>query len=231
MPKHFSRDDLQISDRLLPRHNVVPSIDIDFRCRGVCGRCQFISDRSKQRCKKMACLDYRFCPLHLPPAVHLYIGAKSRHLSSLNPPIHERGVYAADSNRALNVYGVEDGIPIVADNLTVFKKGDLVDVYGGERMTKKELDKRYVDDDAVATYAYSKGRSAIDGYCASTALAYANDPYDPNSADPHKFSAAKRAANIRISHSKHGHMWQGVALRDIKHGEEILNYYGRSYWQ
>lgn len=176
---------------------------------------------------------------HLVEDKHLYIGQRSRHLQEdLGSPIEGRGLYAVASASELRRAGVRNGIPNETDTV-VFRKGQEVDTYSGERMSKRDLDARYVEDDVVARYTVSadsevksyrgkrtskKWRSdhgtSIDALCASTAASYANDPMVPG-------DQRSDDANVTIRGSE----FAFKATRDIRHGEEIMFSYGNEYWE
>jgi hypothetical protein len=225
------RGTLTLSARLSPRRNPVPQVDglTDVRCKSVCGtRCWVTNPSTRRRCKRKACVDYRYCTQHLVDALHLYIGRRSRHLSSLSPPSAGRGLYAVASAKHMRDHGLAGGVPTVDGSTVVFEKGDILDTYGGEIMSKAEIDARYVHPDTNASYAISEGEHGVDAFCASTAGAYANDPYDPKK--PNAFRAAEKAANIDIVFDGR-RAFDMRATKTIHHGEEILYHYGRSYWQ
>lgn len=220
----------KLSKRVSTRKNEVPKRDMVFRCKGVCGvQCWSVNPRTGRRCRRVTCLDYRYCTQHLVNERHLYVGKRSRHLSGLHPPIGQRGLYAAENNSHLRRFGVQDGMPNEDEDTIVFNKGDLIDIYGGEMMDKKELDDRYIHMDTNANYAISDGDHAVDAFCALTATGYSNDPYNPNTARP--FAAARRNENANVTFDADTNTFSMHAVKDIHHGQEILYHYGRIYWE
>lgn len=180
------------------------------------------------RCRRKPCVDYRYCTQHLINVVHLYIGKNSRNLRRRRRQVEGRGLYAVSGSGDLKHAGIDNGIPNVDRGIVVFRDGDLIDVYGGEMMSKNRIDRRYRDPNAVATYAITSRKHGVDAYCASTAAAYANDPYNPDLPDP--YNTARARANVEMHYDRANRTFEMYATKDIRHGEEILLHYGREYW-
>lgn len=154
--------------------------------------------------RKPLLLDYRYCSRHLKSDRHLSVKSTSKHLQSLKPPVVGKGLYAVGKNESVT-----------------FRKGALVDVYGGEVMTPEEIDARYAESD-IAPYSIvdHEEDNGIDAMCASTAAAFANDPRG----DP------KSSANVASMYDDGLEAFVLLATRDIKGGEELLLDYGPEYW-
>jgi hypothetical protein len=221
----------KLSKNLAPR-GIPTSKGIIYKCKSLCGdRCWYINPSTHNHCRRTPCVDYRYCPQHLMSEKHLLVGKYSRHLRSLNPPVDGRGLYAIANAATLKQRGMTDDIPNIYKRAIIFKKGDLIDYYGGEYMSKKENDARYVNAKTGTTYSVGEidgGANVMDAFCASTAGAYANDPYDPRNQDP--FAKARTDANIEVRSKKGSRNFPIYALKDISHGEELLYHYGEDYW-
>lgn len=236
LPAGHDRRSLRIGKR--PRYDRTNCVDATgdvYVCRPVCGKqCWYVNPRTGTRCRRKTCIDYRYCTQHLIDEKHLYIGARSRHLNSLSPPIPQRGLYAVRDGKTLKELGFESrGVPNTNMRDTVFRRGDVIDVYGGEQMTKEELDARYEYPDAVASYSVNDYDRTIDAFCATTAGAYANDPYDARDGED-RFLMANRKQNAAAVLQRRGEfngLFVMKALRAIHHGEEILYSYGPEYWE
>lgn len=107
-----------------------------------------------------------------------------------------------------------------AGTANVFDVGDVIIPYDGEIITKQQLDQRYGDDE-IAPYALEREKTDppdfIDAACERGLGAFAN--HKPES-----------EANAKYSH----HSEKGmaiVAIKPIKHREEIFVDYGEDYWE
>lgn len=198
---------------------------VTVSCKSACGRCSAIVRSTNRRCAKPACIDFRYCVMHLASLKHLAV-VMSRHVPGT------KGLYAVTGA----IYKKKtDGTPKEDANVIVFRRGDHIDEYGGERMTKDELNARYEDreDRETAPYAMSRPDGAVlDAMCARTAIAYSNDSTPDvarllslsRDAFATAYNAGSNADNMKAKN--------GVfeASRDIHHGEELLWHYGADYW-
>jgi len=100
----------------------------------------------------------------------------------------------------------------------VFRKGENIIKYIGERISKKELEKRYDYGgyDVTAPYTLNINGRNVDASCKRGLGAMANAT----------FGMDKRHQNARLD--ENGHV---VATKDIKDNQEILVDYGQDYWK
>lgn len=212
----------------------------------ICGRCTAISKSTNNRCARRTCLDYRFCMQHLQSTAKLAI-APSRRLRDIHVPGNALGLYAAHPNFRLAKDRKKYPILHQEHADTVFRKGEVVSVYGGEVLTRAQFDDRYLDPNDMDTAAYglsmSRGSDVVDGLAAAGAASYSNDPvniaalmsrardrahfrqlYDENA------SSAEIRALINVRTRQRDKAMELVATKPIPHGSEILWTYSNGYW-
>lgn len=190
-----------------------------------------------RHCRRRSCFDYRYCWQHLASEKHLLI-APSRRLASFGIPGNPLGLYAvADS---------KDRVPVKKPQEIVFKKGEMIDMYGGEEI---DPDERYPDpkNRETATYAVTAADGTVyDALAAAGAVSYSNEVVDVRDLmERHKtkagFVRAYKAAEKK-EYGPHGHANIGVAnsgggmikfkaTRPVSHGQELLWTYGSEYWE
>jgi len=100
------------------------------------------------------------------------------------------------------------------------KKNDVIAWYGGERLTKQQLDARYGDD--TAPYAIGNtDEDLIDGACNRGPGVYSNHE-----------TGARQNADLVASDNAYGEpIIEIVARKAIPANTEVFVNYGRSYWQ
>lgn len=155
-----------------------------------------------RRCRKRACVGVPYCWMHLRSQLHLRIKASS--VASAG-----KGLFAED--------------PRAAPNAIVFRPNDIIVVYGGERVTRAELEARY--GDYTAPYGLQiYGQHYEDAACRRGPGALANHAPSP-------------VANARYSYQKPRQRQQQQqppvavlkATKAIRNGQEILVSYGPHY--
>lgn len=106
-------------------------------------------------------------------------------------------------------------------NKVVFKKGEKIADYGGEVLTKQQLDKRYPGD-SLAVYGLQINKNRyIDARSTKAGVArYANDP-----------RGSGKSANAKLKISRATNKGKLEATRPIKENQEVLASYGREYWR
>ena len=174
-----------------------------------CPPCGALTKRGT-RCKKRACLDSRYCWVHLKSNDKVVIG-KSR------VPHGGLGLFCWTSQ---NIGPIERR----DKNDPVFKKGDKITEYGGNVLSKRVLDEWYdyktpegKTIETTAPYGLeveADGKQFYDAACMRKAGAYVN--------------ATKGTGKIRNAKLDKGALY---ALRNIYKGDEILTSYGRHYWR
>jgi len=164
-----------------------------FSCTIQCQQCQ-AETTSGKRCSNRTCID-KYCWIHLRKIKHLRI-KKSLLLNA------GRGLFADDGTKSQDI---------------VFKKNDRIlsniTLYNGEKVTGKELDKRYGDD--TAPYGIGMGSVYEDGACVRGAGSMANH--------------SPKQANAKLSFDSKNKVFSVKATKNIKNGQEIYVNYGRDY--
>ena len=203
--------------RISPRRG---SKQPDLTAPRICGmQCVAKSKSTGQRCRRRTCIDYRYCNQHL--VIHKHLAVRmSKRLKELGVP--GLGLYAQDPSRTV-----------------VFKKGAIIGEYGGEKMSRDDWNRRYNDPEDKDTGTYSAGSgnkgSVFDGIAAASAVSYANEPSDVAKLLGKSTSYAdfkRRYPDVRgnVSTRSVKGVMKMFALKDIRHGEEILFNYGPEYW-
>jgi len=210
----YGNSKFYLSKRNTKRRSRLPKTQGDIVCKSVCGICKGRT-KNKRRCTRKTCMDARFCPAHLKIYKKLMI-APSRHLRSAN--VNGHGLYAVRPTGAV----AKDDLraPIFDGETVIFKKGDEVDRYCGEKMSKTQVDERYDEDgeEGQGNYTMPIDENVfIDSQCAATSVAYAND------------YRGVRGAKTNCVPENRGDYIVFVAKNNIHHGEEILISYGRGY--
>lgn len=110
-----------------------------FSCPLQCQRCEARNTTGRQ-CKRRVCIGVPYCWLHLEKKEHI----KIKDAGDLG-----KGVFAWDSSKPANTI--------------IFRKGDKITRYNGEKVTENAIDRRYRDK--TGPYAILRGRLAEDGAC------------------------------------------------------------------
>jgi len=170
-----------------------PDGKVQFKCKL---KCQTCISRTKKgtKCKKKTCVGVPYCWIHARYNKHLAV----RYSNLIEG---EKGLFA---------FGKRDKV--------VFRKGENIIKYIGERISKKELEKRYDYGgyDVTAPYTLNINGRNVDASCKRGLGAMANAT----------FGMDKRHQNARLD--ENGHV---VATKDIKDNQEILVDYGQDYWK
>lgn len=169
-----------------------------FSCDLVCERCTAELVNGRQ-CARTVCIGLPLCWQHL-----LSCRGYGRGLKIKDSPIAGKGLFAWSK---------------IGGNDVVFKGGDTIMVYEGERLTRAQLDQRYGKDD-LAPYAVGLNREDIDAACRRGAGSIANGAFTKQGANA-KFDS-RMEGGVRVVRLR--------ATKNIKHGQEVLVLYGDKYW-
>ena len=175
---------------------------------------------------------------------HIYFEGEKHLLISKSRRLHQLGV------NAMGLYAYTgkiekdaNGFPKIDMNTRVFSKNDIIDEYGGERLSDSQFDVRYADPNDFETASYAikgLGNVIFDGLAAATALSYSNESIDveklmkkyPKQADfeyhYRQIASKDSKANAKLKDSVRAPRM--VAARNIYKGQEILWNYGAEYW-
>jgi hypothetical protein len=170
--------------------------NVVFQCNLECQRCIGLN-KSGQRCKRKVCIGLPYCFTHLTQCLHLKI-KQSNLVNNAG-----KGLFAWDTNKN------QDEV--------VFKRGNLICEYGGEFITREELDERY--GEKTAPYGIEINRNLCqDGACKRGIGVIANtaNTKRENNAEFYLSTRPQRMIKLR-------------ATRPIKNHEEILVDYGNEY--
>ncbi len=171
------------------------------------------------RCRRNTCLNSLYCFQHLITICNLRI-FRSNHLESMG--IDGLGLYAYNRNKERTGEPIFKTNEIIGSGLT-----NDVSLYGGEILTKEQLDARYdyIDKDnracvTTAPYAIKPDGTNIflDAACKRGPLAYAND------------RRVLRGMNRVERNSMITPDGRLKALTNIFHNTEILIVYSSNYW-
>lgn len=185
----------------------------EFTCLLTCDRCTGTS-KSGARCSRRVCIGLPLCWQHLLSEKHVRVRASTI-------PAAGKGLFAMLTGPQLKRTG--RAAPVV------FRKGDRILTYTGELIGHRELTRRY-DDRSVhppveytAPYTFELERVApaafVDSACqrgAASLVNHTNRARDANAT----FRAVGRGRQARIDL---------VALKAIRHGDEIFAHYGPAY--
>lgn len=165
-----------------------------------CSQCTAVT--KGRRCKRKSCKTGPFCWQHTQLRLKLSVKKST----------------VAAAGLGLFVHNPKD------PQAVVFKEGDVVIDYTGQRMTKSELDRKYPGD-TDAPYAMEND---IEGYFV--------DAVKTNSGVARYANDCSPAGIERCNASLSGYHKEGVfklaiiANKDLKHGVEIFVSYGSEYW-
>lgn len=178
-----------------------------FSCELKCKRCAAIVKNGRQ-CGRTVCIGLPYCWYHLQQKEDIKI-KEGR---------HGKGVFAWDKSNS-NRRGAH------VDNKTVFRAGDKITEYTGEKISKRQVDERYGPGDTVtAPYGLQLPDGKIeDGACKRGSGTIFN----------HSRYAREQKAKLSYSRKMEGnrYVYNGVirATKPIKNGEEIFVNYGNDY--
>lgn len=105
-------------------------------------------------------------------------------------------------------------------NDVVFRNRDTIMIYEGERLTNAQMDLRY-DHKDTAPYAVGGGDSNVDAACRRGAGSLANGAFNRQTANAEY--TTRMEGGVRIVRLR--------ATKTIRHGQEILCFYGNKYWE
>lgn len=168
-----------------------------FSCDLICERCAG-KLKTGTRCTRTVCIGLPFCWQHLMTCKDDMHGLKIK-----KSPIAGKGLFAWSKEGRRDI---------------VYKPGETITLYEGERLTQAQLTKRFGDD--TAPYAIDVGGGVIDAACRRGAGAIANAPRNGGASNA-EFRSGKKAGM---------HVVKLVAIKPIRHNEEILCDYGEIYW-
>lgn len=168
------------------------SREIQFQCPLACSPCRYRFPDGR-RCKRKVCQGLPYCWSHTQTVLHL------RYQKSSIEGI--KGLYVWDK---------------AAGAAPVFKKGQRIVHYVGERVSAAELDRRYDYDghNNTAPYAIKK----LDAACLRGVASLINSPY----------GSGKRS-NVLFKDEGEGVVV--VAKKNLYHGDELFVHYGSDYWR
>lgn len=170
---------------------------IQFHCALECKTCRVKNTTNPlKRCSRTVCIGLPYCWQHLQSKYHLKIKL-SEHLKGA-----EKGLYAYDPKSTSGI---------------VFQPNQKIVRYIGQKITQKQLDKRYDYDGHNVTAPYAAYN--VDAACKRGVASLANDS-----------KPSSKSTNARFIKRRNGHIYL-YALKPIRHGDEILVDYGESYWE
>lgn len=167
--------------------------NVSFRCNLECVRCVANNSNNGRRCMLQSCIGTPYCWIHLLSVKHLRIKSSEKQGAG-------KGLFAMSKEHD--------------DNEVVFRAGDIIIEYDGEKVQNEELDDRY--GDYTAPYGLKHGRYVEDGGCRRGAGTLANH-------------APRSRANARFSFSTRDKVFRLVATKNIRNNKEIFCFYGRDY--
>lgn len=164
-----------------------------FGCELQCGQCKGTT-RAGARCARTSCVSTPYCWTHLLKERRLRVAPSGL-------PGAGRGLFAADRG--------------AAPDAVLFRKGDVIIEYGGEPLTRQQLDARY--GDFTAPYGlHVHGALYEDGACVR----------GPGTLTNH---APTRRANAKYAFSRSLGRGVVVATKPVRNGSEVLVNYGNDY--
>lgn len=164
-----------------------------FACRLQCGRCEG-TKKNGQRCTLTSCIGTPYCWIHLLSEKKLRI--KESIIQEAN-----KGLFAMDKQAGANDI--------------LFRVGDTIIEYGGEVVSRDEIDERY--EDFTSPYGLAEGRYGEDGACRRGVGTIANH-------------GGSRRSNARYVLSRGANRkFKLVATKNIRNGSEVLTNYGDDY--
>ena len=178
--------------KFIVNHNVV------FHARLDSSQCTATAANTAHRCRRRVVIGQDLCYSHLLSIKHLRIKPS-------NIPNAGKGLFCIDTKQPANA--------------VIYRKGDRIGEYIGERIDLDELNDRY--GNTTSPYAMKiTNNEFIDAATARGYASLANRAPSANQANAEFPNCNYRAIPHRI---------YLVAKKDIKNGDEILTSYGKSY--
>jgi len=155
-------------------------------------------NKNGSECKRKVTIGTPYCFQHLTSVKHLKI-------KKSNIPKAGDGLFALDKNKP--------------DNAIIFKKGDKIIEYMGEKVTMGTLDERYGEEN-TAPYAIeiSKKKDQYEDAALIRGVASLSNQGNRKSQNNSKFGLNVKEGKAFLK-----------AWKNIRNGEEVLTDYGRSY--
>ena len=170
-----------------------------FQCNLNCGQCTGTTTAGT-RCKRRVCIGTPFCFSHITPALQLKVAPSTI-------PNAGKGVFAFNKTKGANEI--------------IFRKNDIICSYGGEFISKNELEERY--GEYTAPYGIEVNRNLVqDGACTRSAGSLFN----------HKNRRTDNNAEFYLSTQNIGPHPRQIkirATRPIRNNQEIFVHYGNDY--
>jgi len=192
--------------------------DITFSCRLKKMHCEGLKANGK-RCGRNTIRAHPYCWQHYQK-INKVIIAKS------HVPDAGMGLYACDYTQPKGAI--------------VFRKGDLICQYGGEHLTKSQLDTRYGSGGQVAPYTWQHpvSQEFYDSACKRWIGSFSNDPKGliPKTQSNAQIKYAEPSASSRerinqLRYEPLPNMVAGLyAKNNIMNGQEIYVSYGKDWW-
>ena len=172
---------------------------VAFQCNLNCSQC-IANTATGARCKRRVCIGTPYCFSHISPALQLKIAPSTI-------PQAGKGVFAFNKNKGANA--------------VIFEPRDIICVYGGEFISKNELDNRY--GDYTAPYGIEVNHNLMqDGACTRSAGSLFN----------HKNRRTDNNAEFYTSTQNPGLHPRQIKIRAtkrIRNNQEIFIHYGNQY--
>ena len=170
-----------------------------FQCVLNCSQCTGTTVAGT-RCKRRVCLATPFCFSHISSALQLKVAPSTI-------PNAGKGVFAFNKTKGANEI--------------IFRRNDIICVYGGEFISRAELDERY--GDYTAPYGIEVNHNLLqDGACTRSIGTLVN----------HKNRRADNNAEFYVSTRNPGPHPRQIKLRatkPIRNNQEIFVHYGNNY--
>jgi hypothetical protein len=211
--------DTQISDYKPPSKSAFYfSVEVGENRKGCflqCKQCQaFIGANKEKQCSRTVCMGLDMCWQHMASLQHLRI--KWTTLTGWNPRTRKHNL--------LKMKGLFAYWPDKEEEVC-FKKKEVICSYNGLQIRRKIVDKLYEDGGAPYAICHTPHKEdtrpavfCIDAACHRGVAAFAN-----HSIDKRKLNAKLKYAGMTPNIPRGSKIkFNLVALRDIKHGEEIF---------
>ncbi len=168
-----------------------PNNTVKFNCNLQCQQCEAFT-KAGNRCKKRVCIGVPYCYTHL-----LY--NKNLKIKKSNIPNAGNGLFALN--------------PKLENNAIIFKKGQIIANYEGEKLNQNNIDQRYGRYTAPYAIRWKKD-NIIDAACKRGIASLANNNRG-------------NINNAELISNRNGAALK--AKNNIKNNEEIYASYGSSY--
>ena len=168
--------------------------NLAYSCPLQCTQCSATSQSTGQRCRMRTCIGTPLCWQHL---------LSQKKVRIMPSAVAGKGLFAKSKTHAANA--------------VLFSPGDVIVEYGGERITRAQLEARYGDYTAPYGLSDDRQRNIEDGACKRGPGTLAN--HAPNANAKYSMSRPKgRTPFFRL-----------VATAEIRNGQEIFCSYGDNY--